>query len=322
MIKNEGKYLIYDRPRVISVKYFIKYFIAELENIRYTIELLLFRPRVYLKKYNVTVCAIFKNEATYLKEWIEYHLIVGIDHFYLYNNNSSDNYLEVLKPYIEKGIITLIDWPYDQAQLKAYADCIDNNRKDTKWIGFIDIDEFIVPNKEDNVYVFLRKFEKNRPVVKLYWKLFGSSGLIDRNRDGLVIEDFTVCWEKYDEVGKCFYNTAYDFDPQNKNNKGFLHCIWANYKGIALPPVNCFGKICNRGFEKITSAEFPIQLNHYFTKSYTEYIEKKSKGDAFFKANPHDMDYFYRHEMLCHDTDYHIYKYLVKLKLSIKKEKD
>ena len=40
------------------------------------------------KKYNVAVCAIFKNEAPYLKEWIEFNHLVGVEHFYLYNNNS------------------------------------------------------------------------------------------------------------------------------------------------------------------------------------------------------------------------------------------
>ena len=38
------------------------------------------------KKYKLSICAIFKNEANYLKEWIEYHRMVGVEHFYLYNS--------------------------------------------------------------------------------------------------------------------------------------------------------------------------------------------------------------------------------------------
>ena len=38
------------------------------------------------KKYTVAVCAIFKNESVFLKEWLEYHLLIGVEHFYLYNN--------------------------------------------------------------------------------------------------------------------------------------------------------------------------------------------------------------------------------------------
>ena len=59
------------------------------------------------KLYGISICAIFKDESIYLKEWIEFHLLIWIEHFYLYNNFSKDSYLEVLKPYIEKNIVTL-----------------------------------------------------------------------------------------------------------------------------------------------------------------------------------------------------------------------
>src|SRR5579864_7571033 len=62
-------------------------------------------------KYNLSICAIFKNEAKYLKEWIEFHRLIGVDHFYLCNNNSTDNFKQLLRPYTSKGVITLIPWP-------------------------------------------------------------------------------------------------------------------------------------------------------------------------------------------------------------------
>ena len=63
------------------------------------------------KKFFLSICTVFKDEAPYLKEWIEYHKLLGVEHFRLYNNDSIDNYQEVLRPYIEKGEVTLIDWP-------------------------------------------------------------------------------------------------------------------------------------------------------------------------------------------------------------------
>ena len=56
------------------------------------------------KKYNLSVCAIFKSEISHLKEWIEYHQLVGVDHFYLYNNGKDSLVREILKPFIKKGI--------------------------------------------------------------------------------------------------------------------------------------------------------------------------------------------------------------------------
>ena len=61
-------------------------------------------------KYRVSLCLIFKNEAPFLKEWLDYHLTVGVEHFYLYNNSSDDDFKRVLEPYIKKGTVALIDW--------------------------------------------------------------------------------------------------------------------------------------------------------------------------------------------------------------------
>ena len=62
-------------------------------------------------RYQLSICAFFKNEARYLKEWIEYHRLIGVDHFYLYNNGSTDDFKRVLNPYVRKGVVTLVNWP-------------------------------------------------------------------------------------------------------------------------------------------------------------------------------------------------------------------
>src|ERR1700690_1902919 len=75
------------------------------------------------KKYFFSVCALIKNEAKYLKEWLEYHLLIGVDHFYLYDIGSTDHYMKVLMPYFEKKQITLVQWPDfigEQSEEKTY----------------------------------------------------------------------------------------------------------------------------------------------------------------------------------------------------------
>lgn len=266
------------------------------------------------KKYKVSICAIFKNEALYLKEWIEFNHIAGIEHFYLYNNNSEDDYLTVLEPYIAKGLVTLTQWPKNQAQMECYNHCIKNYKNETNWIGFIDIDEFIVPLKEDNIYDLLKPFENKRGAVKIYWRMFGTSGRLKRNVNSLVTEDFMVCWPKYYIVGKCFYNTNFDYSSESKRNQTLHHMFWARYKGIDIPPVNIFDKVCLNEVDKIKAGMHTIQINHYFTKSYEEYRMKRTKGDVYFKINPHDEEYFYLHENENTSVDYSAYKYLIKLK--------
>src|SRR5277367_3568367 len=63
------------------------------------------------KKHFLSLCSLFKDEAKFLKEWIEYHLLIGVDHFYLYNLESSDSSKKVLREYVSRGIVTLINWP-------------------------------------------------------------------------------------------------------------------------------------------------------------------------------------------------------------------
>ncbi len=316
----ENQYFIFDRPHRNALQYAFKTARDFLGAAWFQLRLNLAHPRVEEKKYRVSVCAIFKNEAVYLKEWIEFHRIVGVEHFYLYNNNSDDGFSEVIAPYLREGLVTLVDWPHQQKQMEAYMDCIARFSSETKWIGFIDIDEFVVPKSTDTIYDFLRPFEKNRGAVRIYWRLYGSSGLTGRSTEGLVTEDFTVCWPKYDDVGKCFYNTAFGFDPHSARHHVTLHhFFWANYKGKDVPPVNIFNKVCLGDRNVATSADFPIQINHYFTKSYAEYVAKCAKGDVYFTINPHDEEYFYRHEMKCTAVDYAAYKYLVKLKLAMER---
>lgn len=316
MICKENKYFIFDTPKTINYKYFAKKVLYVFFSCFYKMSFKFYQPKTSRNtKYQVSVCAIFKDEATYLKEWIEFHKIVGVEHFYLYNNFSSDNYKQVLAPYIANGDITLTDWPVPQGQMKAYADCVEKFKDETQWIGFIDLDEFVCPNKHDTVAEFLKPFI-NRPIVIMYWRYFGSSGLLERSKDSLVTEDFTSCWYKYADIGKCFYNTDYDYAADMKGNE-WMHSRWGKCNSHKLPPVNVFDKICILGFNPVHTDKMPIQINHYLLKSYSEYTQKKHKGDACFALSNHDEKYFDEHEHFSQSADFHIKRYLAKLKLKM-----
>jgi len=96
------------------------------------------RPRDYL-----AVCAIMKNEGRYLREWIEFHKIVGVERFYLYDNGSTDDTCDVLAPYVRSGDVILTDWALHPGQVQAYDHCLKQNASKARWIAFIDLDEFL-----------------------------------------------------------------------------------------------------------------------------------------------------------------------------------
>lgn len=149
-------------------------------------------------KYNVSLCMIFQDDAPYLKEWIEFHRLAGVDHFYLYNNLSHDNYQEILQPYIDQKIVDLIDWPYeakhwqewDHIQVTAYRDAFKRARLKTKWLGLLDSDEFLFPASCYNLSTFLKDYERLDGVGGLcaFWVVYGTSWVKKIPEDNLLIE--------------------------------------------------------------------------------------------------------------------------------------
>ena len=95
--------------------------------------------------YDLAVVAILKNEAPYLKEWLDYHLLAGVDHFYLYDNDSPDNQAEVAEPYIEAGLVDYFYLPGQKMQLPAYNDALKKFKFQSRYMAFIDCDEFVYP---------------------------------------------------------------------------------------------------------------------------------------------------------------------------------
>lgn len=288
---------IFVEPKSSTKKYYLQHFVGTICNIYYKTIFSLFKPKHKKKQYYSSICAIFKNETLYLREWIEFHKLVGIDHFYLYNNFSDDQYMDILEPYIKSGLVELEDWPIPQGQLSAYEDCIKKHKEDTNWIGFIDIDEFITPLEGNSFIDILHQLE-NRPVVKIYWKIFGSNNLSLRNANNLVIEDFIEAWEKPMNFGKCFFNTDYSFDPSMKQNNAFHHHMWAMYKNIKLPPVNTNGIVSLGSFDRIGKPCLKVQLNHYIIKSKEEFKAKKARGDVFYKLSSVNEAYFNKYDSL------------------------
>jgi hypothetical protein len=202
--------------------------------------------------------------------------------------------------------------------MEAYKDFMETSARETMWVGFIDIDEFVVPKKMNSIYDFLKDFE-NRPSVIIYWRYFGSSGKIQRDTNSLVTEDFVSCWQKIASIGKFFFNTKYEYSDGYRRN-GYMHYTWAKFRGIHLPPVNVFDRVCTFGCNPVPSDDFPIQINHYLLKSYGEFAEKKSKrGGGVHPLGFHNMEYFFAHEQKCTGVDFSAYKFLTKLKIQMQK---
>ena len=105
-------------------------------------------------KYKLSVCVSVKNEAKYMPEFIEHYVNQGVDHFYIVNNNSSDNIEEMFQSCKHKDMITFIT---DNRDINIYIDVSSTEHqkaiwndniyplivKETEWAIIIDADEFM-----------------------------------------------------------------------------------------------------------------------------------------------------------------------------------
>jgi len=126
----------------------------------------------------LVACAILRDEAPYLAEWIAFHRLVGVEHFFLYDNDSADHPEAVLAPYLADGSVTLRPWPvpfHEHAARRAYADCLDRVRGRARWLACLDLDEFLFSPREARLDIVLREFEAH-PGVVVRWQVYGSSG--------------------------------------------------------------------------------------------------------------------------------------------------
>ncbi len=241
------------------------------------------------KKYDLAICAIFKNEGRYLQEWIEYHQMVGVKHFYLYDNDSTDD-TRILQKYLDEGIITLnkisgnsyetgVDYQYQYRNhfLKTYGD-------EVEWVAVIDLDEFIIPMDyatiPEEMNVILNKAKKKIEIldgfsidmvagISLCWVYYGTSFHIDPP-EGLVLENYLnrIAFEDNDNWCKCIYyvdnvdtiiNSHFTIPKEGK--------IFIDENGDYVP-------VCARYFS--TRANH-LRVNHYTTRSLNEHIYKLTK---------------------------------------------
>ena len=272
-------------------------------------------------RHRISLCLIFKNEALFLKEWLDYHLTIGVDHFYLYNNNSTDNYLVVLKPYVEKGLVTLTEWPRPNSQFQCYKHCFDTFRRETNWISFLDADEFICLKHEIDINEWIKRFDKYH-AINIHWLMFCTGGMLNHDYSKNVIEQYYACWSDFWKHGKCMINTRYEignYDTYWVHHHTYMFRRILGIKTL-LPAVNQFGYICTidktwgGGNNKRLNSN--IQINHYFTKSWDIWSSKKKKTDVLFKNNPKsDINYFYKYEDKCVSRDYTIQRFFIRMKI-------
>ena len=220
---------------------------------------------------HLAVCVIAKNEGPYFQEWIEWHRKIGVEKFYVYDNESTDGTRELLEPYIKEGVVEYNDFPGYRMQLAAYDDCLERHRYDTRWIAIIDMDEFIVPLADHTLPEFLKRFE-DFPAVEINWLVYGSGGAKTKQPGG-VMERFKAHSLPSHHLNRHVKSIV---NPRRVYSMIGCHEV-ARINGKAA---DSHGKPVRISWRDRAPEHDVIKINHYAVRSYEEFIEKKARGRA------------------------------------------
>lgn len=257
------------------------------------------------KPHYLSIAAIMKNEKPYLKEWLEYHQLQGVEHFYLCDNDSTDGTKDYLQPYIANGIITYIEQSGVNQQLKCYENIVTQHKNETEWLAIIDLDEYLVPLKAKNMPEFLKEFD-DVSEVSLHWMNYGDSGVVNRS-SGLLTEAFTAHGRFLNHTVKSIVRPE---KVINFNAFGSNHYVQVEGKSV-----NEYHKPVEFMLNFNISAD-KARVNHYILKSFAEFLHKKSRGHP--EGTPIDFSYYFFHNENEVTDDSSMRRFLPRLKERMK----
>lgn len=235
-----------------------------------------------MSKKKIALVTMAKEEDYYLQEWINYHLKLGFDDIYIFQNNWR------FKEVIANEKVHFMEWDYastiPQPGQKTYdwnrhAQCYSKFGKDYfekyEWAAFFDVDCFLSIKKTNNVKIFISDFDNiKQSQVVINFAFYGDNNIkyFDPSYTSL-LERFTKRWDSPHN------ESYYQFVPICKLHENFcchsIHFI----EGEEWIDVD-FNTGIGKGSQNRHISFDKAQINHYYTKTLPEWLQKMEKTRA------------------------------------------
>jgi Glycosyl transferase family 2 len=227
------------------------------------------------------LCAVALNEELYLREWVHYHIGIGFDSIFIYDN--SDSYELNGWPYYNSTIVEVVHLPGTAKQSTAYRDCVMTlkTRASYKWVAFFDVDEFLVLRQHRSTFSFLQENLESGG-LGLNWVFMGSS-----NRS--VYEPYPVSFRfqyRVDATTNYHIKSFAVIDDINMTGKFHAHYPPLRH-GFYNRDTN--GKAINGPFNENGPYDVAV-FYHFFSKSRKEFVLKKLRGRVSRARETYDYD--------------------------------
>ena len=233
-----------------------------------------------LKNYKICLCTNGKKENLYVREYVEYYISYGVDKIFIYDNNeeNGERFQEVINDYINKGYVEIINYRgLISPQAKVYKECYKKNYRKYNWLIFYDMDEYIYLKNFKNIKIYLKqkKFYKCQR-IQLNWIFHTDNNLLFYDNRTLA-KRFPEREKKARGKKKGGAQGVKSILKGNiETNIYDVHVLNHNLTGC-----DGFGNIKYIKAISTDISDFKyFYINHYYSKSTEEFINKLMRGSA------------------------------------------
>ena len=209
-------------------------------------------------KMKVALCTMGRNEILYINEFVSFHLKLGVDTLYIYDDNieEKEKFINAITP--NDSVVIEYTKDYDIKDLgQAFTHCYNKHKDDYDWIIMTDMDEYLIIKNNQTLKEYLsdKVFDKCDS-IKIHWKMSSDNNLLHYENKSL--------FERFKGItGLVYYQHSPLKADRNVScdNTGRL----LNYTKINIQSVRPYNT--DRAY-----------ILHFYFKSTEEYINKFKRG--------------------------------------------
>ncbi len=254
-----------------------------------------------MAKDTALLVATVKNEGPNILEWVAHHRLCGFDRIQIYQNDSTDTTVPILRTLDRIGAIEFHQNRHNKGahQMRAYRRAARSDAyRDSTWCMTLDGDEFLnIKCGDRTVHDLVAACPDEAAAILVNWRVFGSNGLRELSGE-LVTERFTRA-EPANDVRDTLtpFKTLFRTDAYGR-------------PGIHLPrdPKTEDAVICNAS--GLTEGAFDrknwrardpgvralAQVNHYMLRDLPSFLLKHARGSANAPHRDVGLTYWQRND--------------------------
>lgn len=254
-----------------------------------------------MAKDTTLLVATVKNEGPNILEWVAHHRLCGFDRIQIYQNDSDDTTVPILRQLDRIGAIEFHNNRHNKGahQMRAYRRAARSETfRDSTWCMTLDGDEFLnISVGDKTVGALIDACPDTASTILVHWRIFGSNHQREFSGE-LVTERFTRA-----EPANAIRDTLTPF-------KSLFRTDAFHRPGIHLPrdPKTEVQLICNAS--GLTEDEFTrknwramdpgarrfAQVNHYMLRDLPSFLLKHARGSANAPHRDVGLNYWRKHD--------------------------